>query len=353
MLKKLSYTYRGRPIDQRGKPGRASAWSNSRRKNSGLTFFVYAIGILILASVVVWIFFLIRQINEKQEPETPAVEAKTQPEVVRQMPKPVPAAQPQPEAPAVKTVPQTTEMTIDPAELQAYTAGLRAYGMKNYVNARNAMRLLLDKMAIPPEHPLYNKSCQVLGDSNMKLYLRGTDPSEWGEYTVRRGDILSRIAAKNSTTVKDLMEVNQLNTHNLRIGQKLRIPRSAWRIRIECGRKRLLLYSNGRLFKIYPLALAARAVETESGIYKIRRKQINPSWKQGNRILRGGITENPLGSRIMVLAGASGNTVGKRTALHGRTRTTGRSSVWFSMTEPEIQELYKLTPSDTTVEITK
>lgn len=356
MQKKLTYTYRGRPIDQRGKPGRASAWNNSRRKNSGLVFFIYALCVLVLASVLVWIFFLVKQLNEKESDAVVAedkVETKTQRSA--QQPEKQVTTSPAPAekaAPAVrKTVVNKT--TVNPNELRVYNAGLRAFSEKNYVNARNAMRLLLDKMAIQPGHPLYNKACQILGDSNMKLYYQGADPAEWGVHVVRRGDMLSRIASKNSTTVKDLMEVNQLTTHNLRIGQKLRIPRSAWRIRLECSTQRLLLYSNGRLFKIYPLEIAERAKETQTGIYKIHRKQINPSWKQGNRTLRGGITENPLGSRLMVLAGETGDAAGKRTALHGRTRTTERSAVWYSLTEPEIQELYKLIPSNTTVEITK
>ena len=42
MQKKLTYTYRGRPIEQRGKPGRVSAWNNSRRRNGGIAFFVYS-----------------------------------------------------------------------------------------------------------------------------------------------------------------------------------------------------------------------------------------------------------------------------------------------------------------------
>ena len=356
MQKKLTYTYRGRPIDQRGKPGRASSWSNSRRKNGGLVFFIYALCVLVLASVLVWIFFLVKQLNEKESEAAVAetkVETKAQPAVQKQenqaTAKPVQPAKP--EIVTGKSV--AKNITVNPNELRVYNAGLRAFGEKNYVNARNAMRLLLDKLAIQPGHPLYNKACQILGDSNMKLYYQGADPAEWGEHVVRRGDMLSRIASKNSTTVKDLMEVNQLTTHNLRIGQKLRIPRSAWRIRLECGTQRLLLYSNGRLFKIYPLEIAERAKETQPGIYKVHRKQINPSWKQGNRTLRGGVTENPLGSRIMVLAGETGDAAGKRTALHGRTRTTERSDVWYSLTEPEIQELYKLIPSNTTVEITK
>lgn len=358
MQKKLTYTYRGRPIEQRGKPGRVSAWNNSRRRNGGIAFFVYALGILILASVLVWIFFLIKQLNdpsgEQATVKEKIAEKREQKNVIQ--PEKHVAKTPERIVKPVIAPPKTVIATtpdINAKELQVYRAGLREYGAKKYVNARNAMRLLLDKMAISPEHPLYNKACNILGDSNMKLYYQGNDPAEWGEYVVRKGDILSRIASRNATTVKDLMEVNQLSNTNLRIGQKLRIPRSVWRIRLEMGKQRLLLYSNGRLFKIYPVQLAAKAKETQPGIYKIRKKQINPAWKQGNRTLRGGVTENPLGSRIMILTGESGTVSDANSAIHGTTRTTGRNNVWFFMSEPEIQELYKLTPVNTAVEITK
>ncbi|MBR2427483.1 MAG: LysM peptidoglycan-binding domain-containing protein [Lentisphaeria bacterium] len=352
MLKKLTYTYRGRPIEHQGKPGRVSAWHNPRRKNSGMAFFIYALGILILASILVWIFFLVKQFNDPAEKENVKQE---QPEVKRVKTDVTPAVRltEKKEEPKKKDDAFVSVKSVSPNELQVYRIGLREYGAKNYINARNAMRLLLDKMAIQQNHPLYSKACSILGDSNMKLYYQGTDPAEWGEYVVKKGDILSRIASRNATGVKELMEVNQLSGTNLRIGQKLRIPRSVWRIRLEVSKNRLLLYSNGRLFKIYPVQVASKAKETPYGIYKIRKKQINPAWKQGNRILRGGITENPLGSRIMVLAGESGAAADKRSAIHGSTRTTGYSNVWFFMSEPEIQELYKLMPVNTAVEITK
>ena len=209
MQKKLTYTYRGRPIDQRGKPGRASAWSNSRKKNSGLVFFIYSLCILVLASVLVWIFFLVKQLNDKESENIVAenkVETKTQPVVQQQKKKVIPTPVQQEKAkPAIEKT-EVRPVTVSPNELRVYNAGLRSFGENNHVNARNAMRLLLDKMAIQPGHPLYNKACQILGDSNMKLYYQGSDPAEWGEHVVRRGEMLSKIASKNSTTVKDLMK---------------------------------------------------------------------------------------------------------------------------------------------------
>lgn len=48
-----------------------------------------------------------------------------------------------------------------------------------------------------------------------------------GEYVVRSGDSLSKIAVKNGTTVKALREVNNLKSDMIRINQKLKLPAGA------------------------------------------------------------------------------------------------------------------------------
>ena len=45
-----------------------------------------------------------------------------------------------------------------------------------------------------------------------------------GEYVVKSGDSLSRIASRNGTTIKALREANHLTGDKLRIGQKLVLP---------------------------------------------------------------------------------------------------------------------------------
>jgi LysM repeat protein len=44
------------------------------------------------------------------------------------------------------------------------------------------------------------------------------------EVTVKKGDMLEKIARQYHTTVNEIVQQNQLNTSNLRIGQVLRIP---------------------------------------------------------------------------------------------------------------------------------
>ena len=52
----------------------------------------------------------------------------------------------------------------------------------------------------------------------------GINPDNMFMYTVKKGDSLYSIASKYNTTVKDIMDLNNLKSTNLSIGQMLRIP---------------------------------------------------------------------------------------------------------------------------------
>lgn len=51
--------------------------------------------------------------------------------------------------------------------------------------------------------------------------------SDYIEVTVKKGDVLERIARTNGTTVQEIMKANHLASSRLRIGQILKVPRSA------------------------------------------------------------------------------------------------------------------------------
>ncbi|MFK8079623.1 MAG: LysM peptidoglycan-binding domain-containing protein [Granulosicoccus sp.] len=50
------------------------------------------------------------------------------------------------------------------------------------------------------------------------------DAQPYGRHTVRSGDSLSLIAQQYATTVRALLEVNELSTTVIRVGQELRYP---------------------------------------------------------------------------------------------------------------------------------
>lgn len=49
--------------------------------------------------------------------------------------------------------------------------------------------------------------------------------SHYTEVTVKKGDVLERIARNNHTSVAQIMEINHLKSTNLNIGQKLKVPK--------------------------------------------------------------------------------------------------------------------------------
>ncbi len=53
------------------------------------------------------------------------------------------------------------------------------------------------------------------------------ETEELSVYVVKKGDYLSKIAKNHKTTVKQLMSINNLKNHNIRIGQKLKIAKGS------------------------------------------------------------------------------------------------------------------------------
>ncbi len=53
------------------------------------------------------------------------------------------------------------------------------------------------------------------------------ETEELSVYVVKKGDYLSKIAKNNKTTVRQLMAINNLKNHNIRIGQKLKITKGS------------------------------------------------------------------------------------------------------------------------------
>jgi len=89
-----------------------------------------------------------------------------------------------------------------------------------------------------------------------------------GDYTVKAGDSLSRIARRNNTTVSALLKLNGLKNDNLQVGQKLRVPAVAKASAskapapVKNGSKHIVkagetFYSIARLHKVSVKSLAA------------------------------------------------------------------------------------------------
>jgi LysM repeat protein len=69
-----------------------------------------------------------------------------------------------------------------------------------------------DKVRIPPKAAVVPKT-------------NGTPTADGADvYTVKSGDVLSKIATAHKTTVKELQRLNNLPTTQIKVGQKLKLP---------------------------------------------------------------------------------------------------------------------------------
>ncbi len=80
------------------------------------------------------------------------------------------------------------------------------------------------------EFPLTEATAQVESETppvSEAIATSSGGSDDYVEVTVKRGDVLERIARNNGTSVSEIMKVNGLKKTNLHIGQVLRIPISS------------------------------------------------------------------------------------------------------------------------------
>lgn len=91
--------------------------------------------------------------------------------------------------------------------------------------SKNTMLKIGQKLKIPANGIIAPAETETVKSS---VSQKDVSPSTESEvYTVVRGDSLSRIAKRYSMSVKQLMSINNLKSHNIRIGQKLHVTKGS------------------------------------------------------------------------------------------------------------------------------
>lgn len=108
------------------------------------------------------------------------------------------------------------------------------------------------------------------------------DQEELGVYTVKSGDNLYSIARQYNTTISELMELNNLTTATLQIGQQLKLPKTTEE---EVETNEYIVKSGDTLYKIanaYDLSVAdlINANNLTSNTLQIGQKLIIPTTNQ-------------------------------------------------------------------------
>jgi len=155
-----------------------------------------------------------------------------------------PAPMPQPVAPVAekaKVEPaapvETTEYVVGNGESLStisYKYGLKMpevmalNGITNPNKLRVGQKLMLPgKVNISSPKRIVPKKAKVSEEAPKEEETGDSAAEGAGEYTVAKGDVLSRIAAKHGTTVSAIKKANALTSDKVMVGQKLMVPGAA------------------------------------------------------------------------------------------------------------------------------
>lgn len=214
---------------------------------------------------------------------------------------------------------------------------------------RDRLAALLE--ILPANHPMRPNLENALGRANMFLLMSPEIHAGDEFYEIKARDTLDGLHRRFNVATDLLKGVNQIsNVGNLRIGQRIKIPRLNLSIVVNKADNTLTLLNNGKFFKKYRCRTGQYEASTPVGEFTIRNKMVNPNWtdpKTGQRYA-GGDPNNQLGSRWMEVAGQ----IGIHEAIDPATVGTYSSNGCVGLVRADVEELYNLVSNGTPVKIT-
>jgi LysM repeat protein len=232
------------------------------------------------------------------------------------------------------------------------------FRQENYWRARNEALAAL-KM-VPQASPLWDKAAELLGKTNAKLINSDVPCPKKVLYTIEPGDVLQKIARKHNTSIEQVLKSNKMPKDKYRLwaGNTLKIYRGDWKIKISKKYHKLYLYDGDSLFKAFKIGIGKQD-RTPVGEFKVAARIKEPDWYAPNgQVYEFGSKGNVLGTRWIAL-----KTTGKTAAnlkgygIHGtwdrESIGKARSNGCIRMLNEQVEELFRIIPLGTPVEITE
>ena len=239
------------------------------------------------------------------------------------------------------TVETTVEQDITGAQLYDKASGLNQDG--KILQAKETYQKILS------DHPDFGEVEQVqkeLEDLNMKLIFSNTPvPGKTVKHKVESGDTLGELAKKYGTTIDLIKKSNNLSSHVIRIGQKLRIWTGTFNIIVDKSQNILILKDGNDVLKVYGVS-TGDGNSTPIGEFKILSRLVDPVWFNKGIVVPPESPQNVLGSRWLgfdlpgygIHGTVEPETIGKQV-------TAG----CIRMRNEEVEEIYNLVPRGTKV----
>jgi len=157
-----------------------------------------------------------------------------------------------------------------------------AQGLKEngkLAEAQSALTAFLER------YPTGNHSDEakdLLGEVNMSILLSRYPAPGKTEYTVKRGDVIARVAAKMKTTPELIMRMNNMSNTMLHIGDRLMIAHPDFSLFVQRNERVVVLLDHGQFFKRYHV-LNVKLLGRQAPKITTRVAEIM-AWKNGKRV---------------------------------------------------------------------
>ncbi len=157
-----------------------------------------------------------------------------------------------------------------------------AQGLKEngkLADARSALTAFLERY---PTGPHADEAKDLLGDINITILLSRYPAPGKTEYTVKRGDVIARVAAKMKTTPDLIMRMNNMSGTMLHIGDRLMISHPDFSLFVQRNERVVVVLDHGQFFKRYHV-LNVKLLGRQSPKINTRVAEIM-AWKNGKRV---------------------------------------------------------------------
>jgi lipoprotein-anchoring transpeptidase ErfK/SrfK len=195
-----------------------------------------------------------------------------------------------------------------------------------------------------------------LGKLNVELVRRPWPIPEKTVYVVQEGDSVRAIAQKSGTTVDLIVESNELKRPDvIKPGDRLRVFGGKLAIKVSKSRHDLLVTSNGKFFKRYPVG-TGKYDRTPVGTFVVCDRIKEPVWwRADGQTIAFGDKENILGTRWMALKATGTTEAVKGYGIHGTwdNASIGKaeSAGCIRLKNEDVEELFGMIPVGAEVEI--